>query len=375
MKMKNLKFLAPCGFGIEGILAEELKRINAKNIVSENGRVFFEGDLSVLAAANIKLRTAERVLIVLGEFKAITFEDLFQGVKSLPFEDFIGKDDAFPVTGYSISSALHSVPDCQSIIKKAVVERLKSKFNVTWFEETGPIFKIRFSINKDKVTVGIDTSGEGLHKRGYRAHRVLAPIKETLAAAMCSLARIYPDTVLLDPFCGSGTILIEAAMMAKNMAPGLKRNFAAERFGEEYSAAFSEQRRLALSEIKSDVTFRAFGSDIDPEAIKLTLENAKKAGVSDLIEANLGDVKDLKLPDERCLLITNPPYGERLLDIKNAEALYKIMGERMVKEQGKKYFIISPNDDFETFFGRPADKRRKLYNGMLKCQLYMYFKS
>ena len=209
--MGKLLMLAPCMFGVEGILADELKRLDIKNVAPENGRVFFEGDENTLAAANIFSRTAERILIVAGRFNAISFEDLFQAVKKINWEDFIGKDDAFPVTGYSINSALHSVPDCQSIIKKAIVERLKQCYRIDWFKETGPVHKIRFSIQKDNVVDAIDTSGEGLHKRGYSAHSLEAPIKETLAAAMCYQARIFPDTHLYDPFCGSGSILVESA--------------------------------------------------------------------------------------------------------------------------------------------------------------------
>lgn len=373
--MKMYKMLAPCMFGVEGILADELKRLGALNVKSENGRVFFEGDSEILASANINLRTAERVLLVVGVFNATTFEELFEGTTKLPWEDFIGSKDAFPVTGYSISSQLHSVPDCQAIIKKAIVKRLSVKYNISWFEETGPIHKIRFSIQKNNVIVGIDTSGDGLHKRGYRANSLLAPIKETLAAAMCYTARIYPDTLLFDPFCGSGTILIESALMAKNIAPGIRRYFSAEKFSYEFKSAFASQRKIAIDKIQQNVEFRAFGSDIDKEAVALTLENAKKAGVSDVISAKVGDIKDFVVPDERMLLITNPPYGERLLDIENAQKLYSVMGKCFEKGQGKKYFIISPNDDFESFFGRPADKRRKLYNGMIKCQLYMYFKN
>ena len=373
--MSNFSMVAPCMFGVEGILADELKRLDIKNVVAENGRVFFEGDENTLAAANIFSRTAERVLIVAGRFNAISFEDLFQAVKKINWEDFIGKDDAFPVTGYSINSSLHSIPDCQSIIKKAIVERLKQSYKIDWFKETGPIHKIRFSIQKDNVVIAIDTSGEGLHKRGYRAHSLEAPIKETLAAAMCYQARIFPDTKLYDPFCGSGTILVEAALIAKNIAPGLKRNFAAERFGDAYKNAFANQRKKALDGIIKKVDFSGFGTDIAKNAVDLTLQNAKKAGVGDLITASVRDIADFEIADERAVVITNPPYGERLLEIKEAEALYRTMGKVMPKQRGRKYFVICPNDDFENRFGRPADKRRKLYNGMIKCQLYSYFKS
>lgn len=373
--MEKFRMLAPCMFGVEGILADELKRLGIGGVQGENGRVFFEGTVSDLAAANLWLRTAERVLLVVGQFEATSFEALFEQTKALPWEAFLGKTDAFPVTGYSLDSKLHSLPDCQSIIKKAIVERLKTKYHIGWFEETGPVHKIRFSIQKDRVVLGIDTSGDGLHKRGYRAHSMEAPIKETLAAAMCYLARIFPDTRLYDPFCGSGTILVEAALIAKNMAPGLKRNFAAERFGKEWATAFADCRAAALEEIRTGIDFRAFGSDIDPKAVALALENAKKAGVSDQVQAKAGDIADFQMPEERSIVITNPPYGERLLDIQNAERIYRIMGQRMPKAPGKKYFVICPNDDFEARFGRPADKRRKLYNGMIRCQLFSYFKS
>lgn len=372
--MDNIKFIAPCLFGVEGILAGELERMEALNVKAENGRVKFEGDLNILARANICSRFAERICINLGEFEATNFEELFQGVKAIPFEDYIGKDDAFPVNGYSLNSELHSIPDCQKIIKKAMVERLKIKYGVSWFAETGPEYKIRFSILKNQVTIMLDTSGEGLHKRGYRRNSNDAPLKETLAAAMCDTARIFPDTKLLDPFCGSGTILIESAMMALKMAPGLRRFFSSERFGFVPDKVWREERTRAQDQILKNIDFRAEGFDIDPVAIKLTEENAAKAGVSKYVKATLGDIKDFKVPDERCLVITNPPYGERLLDVKQAEELYKVMGERFIKQNGKKYFIISPDDDFETCFGRPSDKRRKLYNGMIKCQLYMYFK-
>lgn len=366
---------APCLLGIEGILADELKRMGAQNVRAENGRVSFSGTVQTLAAANLKLRTAERVLIEVGSFEAQTFTELFDGIAALPWANFLTEKDAFPVTGYSISSALHSVPDCQSIIKKAVVKALQKSYRFNWFEESGPTKKIRFSIQKNKVTVGIDTSGAGLHKRGYREQSTLAPIKETLAAALCYLTGIYEDTKLYDPFCGSGTLLIEAAMIAKNVAPGLRRTFAAERFGEDYAQAFRLVRAECLAAVKNGVEFHAFGSDILPEAVELTQKNARLAGVSELITAKVLDVKDFKLPEGRFALLCNPPYGERLMDIREAEGLYKTMGRVFLPGRGRKYFVITADEDFEKCFGRTADKRRKLYNGMLKCQFYMYFKS
>jgi putative N6-adenine-specific DNA methylase len=372
--MSNLKYTAPCLFGVEGIAAFEFERMGALNVKAENGRVNFEGDLNMLARANINSRYAERICINVGEFEAQSFEELFQGVKKLNWEDYISKDDAFPVNGYSLNSALYSIPDCQSIVKKAIVERLKSKYGISWFNETGCEVKIRFSIIKNHVTVMIDTSGEGLHKRGYRRKSNEAPLKETLAAAICDTARIFPDTQLYDPFCGSGTILIESAMMALKMAPGLRRFFSAERFGFVPPKVWQEERMAAQDKILHNIDFCAYGTDIDPLAVKLAEENAAKAGVSKYVKVRVADIKDFKAPDERFLTVTNPPYGERLLDIRQAQEIYKTMGQVFEAGQGKKYFIISPDDDFEKIFGRSADKRRKLYNGMIKCQLFMYFK-
>lgn len=287
---------------------------------------------------------------------------------------FIGKDDAFPVKGWSLNSDLHSIPDCQSIIKKAIVERLKDCYGISWFDEVGPSRKIAFSIMKNRVSVMLDTSGNGLHKRGYRKDSNAAPLKETLAAAMVYLAHIYPDSTLYDPMCGSGTILIEAAMLARNIAPGLRRSFAAEKFDFIPAEIWSEERSRAIGQINTDVPFRAIGSDIDPDSIALTCQNAKKAGVDGCVSASLADIKDFSPTTERAVVVTNPPYGERLLDQPAAQAIYRIMGEVFAQRRGYKYNIISSDDEFEHCFGRRADKRRKLYNGSLRCQFYMYFK-
>ena len=373
--MEQINMIAPCLFGTESIAADEFKRMGFTDVVTENGRVKLSGDFNMLARANICSRFAERILINVGEFYASTFTELFDGVKGLRWEDYIGRDDAFPVNGWSIDSQLRSIPDCQSIIKKAIVDRLKLKYSVSRFAETGPEYKIRFSIHKNSVTMMIDTSGEGLHKRGYRRNSNAAPLKETLAASMCDLARIYPDTKLFDPFCGSGTLLIEAALMATKTAPGLRRYFAAERFGFIPERVWREERTRAQDLILHNIDFLAQGFDIDKNAVELTLENAKKAGVSKYVKAAVADIRDFTPPEERCLIITNPPYGERLLDVKAAEELYTVMGRRFEEGFGRKYYIISPHDEFEKHFGRTADKRRKLYNGMIKCQLYMYFKN
>ena len=372
--MTKLQFCAPCLFGLEGLLSDELRKIEAQDVRAENGRVLFAGDFHTLARANLCLRTAERVELLLGSFVAKTFEDLFQGVKALPWEEWIGKQDAFPVKGWSLNSALHSIPDCQSIIKKAVVDRLSAHYGIGWFEEIGATVPIRFSILKDEVSVMIDTSGVGLHKRGYRANASEAPIKETLAAAMVMLTRPYDDSVLYDPFCGSGTLLIEGALHALNVAPGLKRRFMAEGWNLIPAAVWQQERTRAMDAIRREVTFRCVGSDLNPAMGELALANAKKAGVANRLQMTTADIADFAPDTPRGIVVTNPPYWERLLDIEQARTLYRQMGRVMEQKPGWRYGIISPDEEFQKHFGRDADKKRKLYNGMLKCNLYLYFK-
>ncbi|MGN1081082.1 MAG: class I SAM-dependent RNA methyltransferase [Acutalibacteraceae bacterium] len=372
--MDKLKFAATCLLGLEGIVADELKKAEISGVSAENGRVIFEGGFETLARANLCLRCAERVLLILGEFEAKSFDELFEKVKAIHFDDFIGDDDAFPVTGWTLNSKLMSVPDCQKIIKKAAVESLKRSYRTDWFKETGSIHQIRFSIMKDRVTVMLDTGGEGLHKRGYRKNSSAAPIKETLAAAAAILSRLYSDSAVYDPFCGSGTMLIESALLARNIAPGIFRRFSAEKWECIPDGVFRDERLRAMSLSDPKVPFRAVGSDIDKNAVELTYENAKKAGVGDCVTAHAADISDFDIPTKRGIVLTNPPYGERLLDIKAAENIYKTMGTVFRQEYGKRYFIISPDESFEDFFGRKADKRRKLYNGMIKCNLFMYYK-
>ncbi len=371
--MEQFRFACPCNFGLESVLSGELKRMGAKEVTAADGRVDFSGTVEDLARANLWLRTAERVLVVLGSFRAVSFAQLFNEVEKLPFEAFIGKNDRFPVKGWSLNSQLHSVPDCQSIIKKAAVKRLGKKYGITWFEETGALYQIQFSILKDQVTVMLDTSGAGLHKRGYRRVQTQAPIKETLAAGILDIARIYPDTHLYDPFCGSGTFLIEAAYKAKNIAPGLYRRFAAESWACLPKKVWQSQREDALSQIRKEIDFQAFGSDISPEALEIAAGNLKKANVASLAEVKQMDVKDFVVPEEKSIVVCNPPYGERLLDPREAEELCRTMGRVFRPSDRVGYFIISSVENFEELFGRPADKRRKLYNGMVKCQLYLYF--
>jgi len=371
--MKNT-FCCPCLLGLEGLVAEELRDMGCEDVRPENGRVFFSGDMRMAARANINSRYSERVQILLKTFKATTFEELFQGVNSIPWENYIQKNDEFPVTGSSLSSELYSVPDCQAIIKKATVEKLKEKYKISWFDETGPLKRIKFLIMKDTVSIMIDTSGDGLHKRGYRRNSAEAPIKETLAASMAKLSRVRSDGNFIDPFCGSGTILIEAAMIAMNIAPGANRNFNAETWLNTDKTFWKEERERAVSLAKTNVGFHATGYDIDPAAVSLTLDNAKKAGVVAHIQAKTGAVKDFSSDEQYGCVVCNPPYGERLLDARDAQNIYRAMGRVFERKRGWNYSIITPDDDFETMFGRKADKRRKLYNGMIKCQLYMYFK-
>lgn len=368
-----MEFCAPCLFGIEGILGDELKRMGIENVRPENGRVLFSGDYSAMARVNINSRYAERVQILLGQFKAYSFEDLFQGVRKLPWENYIGKDDSFPVKGWSLDSKLHSIPDCQSIVKKAVVNHLKEKYHEEWFKESGAKHQIQFTIHKDLVSILIDTSGSGLHKRGYRANSVDAPIKETLAAAIADLIHARTAKTIIDPCCGSGTLLIEAALSAMKIAPGLQRHFIAEEWNQIPKTIWEEERKRAQSFELTDRELNIIGSDIDPNSIQLTDENIKKAGIHANVNLSIKDIKDFSPDGESGTVLCNPPYGERLLDQKAAEELIHVMGEKFQQKKGWSYAIISPNEDFEKIFGRKATKRRKLYNGMLRCTLYMYF--
>ena len=362
--MNMYTLCAPCHFGLESVLKYEISKIGGQDIKVENGKVFFSGNDETLAKANLWLRTAERVLVVVGAFPAHSFEELFQGVKALPLENYIGKTNAFPVKGWSINSQLHSIPDCQSIIKKAMVERLSQHYHLNWFEETGSKIQFQFSILKNLVHIMIDTSGAGLHKRGYR------PVAN--AAGIADLARIRENSFVVDPFCGSGTLLIEAGLKAMNIAPGLRRHFAAERYPFIGADIFSFCRSQAKEAIKKDCQFFAVGSDIDPSALAIAKENIQKAGLGKRIVLEQKDISNFALVKPATILC-NPPYGERLLDVKQAEKLYQIAGKQFLQFSNSQYYIISPSENFEQLFGKKASKRRKLYNGMLECNLFMYF--
>ncbi|MGN0614149.1 MAG: class I SAM-dependent RNA methyltransferase [Porcipelethomonas sp.] len=368
----RLKITCPCHFGLESVLKYEVSKIGGENITVRDGRVSFEGGYEHIARANICLSTAERVLIELAEFHAESFEELFQGVKKIPLENYIGIKDAFPVKGHALNSALYSVPDCQSIIKKAAVERLRSKYHTGWFEETGAVHQIQFNILKNVVSIYLDTSGAALHKRGYRRNANAAPIRETLAAGIIDLARVRSGSTVYDPFCGSGTFLIESAIKALNIPPCINRKFAAEKWNCIPPEIWRTERQRAIAAVDKSAEFRAFGFDIDEECVKLSADNAAKAGVKSRVTVECADISDFS--HSGGITICNPPYGERMLEIREAEQLYKIMGDVMHPDRENPCYIISPHEDFEKFFGKRADKKRKLYNGMIKCNLYMYFR-
>ena len=362
----------PCLLGLEGPIGDELKRLDMSGVRSENGRVYFDGDIRDIVSANVNLRIGERVLIEVGRFEARTFDELFEGTKALPWADFIPKDGAFPVKGYSLNSTLFSVSDCQKIIKKAVVEKLKLAYHNEWFPETGALYQIQFSIMKDVVSVCIDTSGEGLHKRGYRPAHNVAPLKETMAAAMVKLSRYRGKEDFCDPFCGSGTIPIEAALIARNIAPGLKRTFTCESWPSVPESISSEVRDEAVSR-EYHGEYRITGSDIDPSAIKIAEENAKRAGVADIINFEVADATAFDRKTENGIIVTNPPYGERIMEKEEAERLYRGFGKAYLSSENWKLYLLSSHTEFERTFGKNADKKRKLYNGMIKCDLFMYY--
>ena len=369
----DYEFIAPCHFGMEAVLKREILNLGLEIIRVEDGKVTFKGDESTFARANIFLRTTERILLKVGSFKATTFDELFEGTKALPWENFIPRDGKFWVTkANSVRSALFSPSDIQSIMKKAMVERLKTKYKVDWFSETGADYAVRVSLLKDEVTVGIDTSGESLHKRGYRKLTSLAPITETLAAAIILHTPWKADRILVDPFCGCGTFPIEAALIGMNIAPGINRNFAAENFSFLDKKIWDEARAEARDLIKHDVELSIQGYDIDNDIISAARQNAKLAGVSDKIHFQAQDVRNLSNSNKYGFIITNPPYGERMEDKKDMPALYKLIGRVYNSLDSWSMFLITGYEEAENFIGRKADKNRKIYNGMLKSYLYEY---
>ena len=373
--MGYYEYVATCLFGLEKFLSDEIEELGYKKLKTVDGRVTFCGDEDAVARFNIFSRYAERLYINLGSFSASTFAELFDGTKELPFECFIGIDDCFPVTGSSVKSKLTSIPDCQSIIKKAIVEKLRESYRIDWFKESGTLYRIEFFISHDIATIMIDTSGAPLHKRGYRPDSNAAPLRETLAAAMVKIARPRNDVLLWDPFCGSGTIAIEAAMLMTNTAPGINRTFAAQQFDFLDDNIWKHAKEEAKDKIIKNCEFYAFSSDIDSKCISLTKANAKRARVENSIKVFKMDMREIKTNGKRGTVVCNPPYGERMMDQKSVEKLYKDMGVAFSGLDNWQIYIISSFEGFEKVYGRQADKVRKLYNGRLKCNYYQYFKN
>ena len=372
--MRTFELLVPCHFGLEAVLKREIYDLGYEITKVEDGRVTFEGDEEAICRANIFLRTAERVLIQVGRFKATTFEELFQGIKNLPWEEYIPEDGKFWVKkASSINSKLFSPSDIQSIAKKAMVDRMKQKYRKDWFKEDGAPYPVRIFLLKDEVTVALDTSGDSLHKRGYRTMTSKAPLTETLAAALILLTPWRANRILVDPFCGSGTFPIEAAMIAANIAPGMNREFTAEQWTnlidrKLWYECVKEAEDMIDTEVEVDIQ----GYDIDGDVVKAARENAKRAGVDHMIHFQQRAVADLNHPKKYGFLITNPPYGERLEDKADLPALYTQIGEAYQRLDSWSMFLITSYTDTEKYIGRKADKNRKIYNGMLKTYFYQF---
>ncbi len=372
--MADYELIAPCHFGMEAVLKREIQKLGYDILKVEDGKVTFAGDEAAIVRANIFLRTTERILIKIGSFKATTFDELFEGTKALPWEQFIPEDGKFWVAkATSIKSKLFSPSDIQSIMKKAMVDRLKKKYNVNWFPEDGASFPLRVTIMKDVVTVGLDTSGDSLHKRGYRQATVKAPITETLAAALIMLTPWKWDRILVDPFCGSGTFPIEAAMIGANIAPGMNRSFSAEDWTHLIpKKAWYDAANEAEDQIRRDIEMDIQGYDIDPGAIKAAMENARLAEVDHLIHFQQRPVSQLSHRKKYGFVITNPPYGKRLEEEEDMPALYREIGEAFSHLDSWSFYLITAFDQAERYLGRKADKNRKIYNGMMKTYFYQY---
>ena len=371
--MSRIELIATATFGLEALVARELQELGYTEQTVENSRVIFQGDERAVCRTNLWLRTADRVLIKMGQFEARTFEELFQQTKALPWYDWLPANAEFPVEGKSIKSTLFSVPDCQAIVKKAIVEKMKEKYKVNWFEEKGPRYKIEVGILKDVVTLTIDTSGAGLHKRGYRKLVSQAPLKETLAAAMIMLSYWKAERPLIDPFCGSGTIPIEAALLGLNQAPGLQRSFVAEEWPNIPRKLWQEARREAQDLVRKDLAMDIGGYDWDKEVLSMARYHAKEAGVENQIHFQERALADLSSKKKYGCIICNPPYGERLEEMAVVERLYREMGQVLRKLDTWSYYVLTANSAFEKLFGRKSNKNRKLYNGRIECHYYQFY--
>ncbi|WEG10784.1 class I SAM-dependent RNA methyltransferase [Pullulanibacillus sp. KACC 23026] len=368
-----MKLIATTAMGLEAICADELRALGYTDLKVENGRILFEGNPLDICRANLWLRTADRIKVLIGEFKATSFEELFEQTKALPWADFIPKDAEFPVTGKSVKSKLFSVPDCQAIVKKAIVERLKETHRIEWFEETGAFYKIEVALLKDMATLSIDASGAGLHKRGYRYLHGEAPLKETLAAAMIYLTNWKPDRPFVDPFCGSGTLPIEAAMIGQNIAPGFNRDFISEQWEWIERAAWDRARQEVEDLARYSQPLDIQGSDIDHRMVELSQTNAQEAGFGDIIQFKQMQVTDFTTKKEYGTLVANPPYGQRIGEEEEVIAMYRAMGKALQKYGTWSMYFITADEQFESHFGRKATKKRKLYNGRIRTDYYQYW--
>ncbi|MBM4235761.1 MAG: class I SAM-dependent RNA methyltransferase [Firmicutes bacterium] len=369
----EIELIATCSFGLEALVSRELKDLSYQHQVVENGKVTFTADLNAICRSNLWLRTADRVRLKVGEFKATTFDQLFEQTMALPWSELIPENAAFPVDGKSVQSTLFSISDCQAIVKKAIVESMKKHYKTSWFKEDGPLYRIEISMLRDIATLTIDTSGAGLHKRGYREAGSGAPLRETLAAALVLIARWQPGISLIDPFCGSGTIPIEAALIGRHIAPGMNRNFAAEQWPTIPKEMWHEARRETHDLLDSKQKLDLSGTDINPAAIKKARLTAAEAGVEDLIHFQVRPLAELSSKKKYGKVICNPPYGERLGDQNEVEHLYQQMGKIYKTLDTWSWYTLTAYENFERFFGRKASKRRKLYNGNIKVQYYQYF--
>ena len=368
------QLLAVCPMGLEAVVAKEIQELGYDTTV-ENGRIFFEGDETAIVKCNLWLRTADRIKIVVGQFKATTFDELFEKTKALPWETLIEQDGNFPVQGRSVKSTLFSVPDCQAIVKKAIVERLRRAYQASgWLNETGAKYPIEVAILKDNALLTIDTSGSGLNKRGYRLAQGEAPIKETLAASLIRLANWTGDTPLVDPFCGSGTIAIEACLIAQNIAPGFNRDFVSENWDIMPDRLYDEMRDEADQQANYDRKLEIYASDIDPEMIEIARRNAEEVGLADIIQFSVKDVNTLTIDEDKPMaLIGNPPYGERIGDRDKVEEMYRYIGELMQQHSQLSTYILTSSTEFEFLVKKKATKRRKLFNGYIECTYYQYW--
>lgn len=370
--MRRFELIATAAFGLEAVVAKELKELGYADQMVENGRVTFWGDEEAICRANLWLRAADRVLLKVGEFTALTFDELFEKTKALPWTEWLPENAEFPVTGKSVKSRLFSVPDCQAIVKKAVVEKMKEKYRTSWFQENGPRCKVEVGLLKDRATLTLDTSGAGLHKRGYRRLTGTAPLRETLAAALVLLSKWPADKVLADPFCGTGTIPVEAALIGLNIAPGLGREFDAGRWPRIPGVLWDKTREEARGAAARDRVLRVIGTDQDENAISQARYHARQAGVESQIHFQRTAFAEFRSRFDQGYVICNPPYGERLGEVRQAEELYREMRRVFAGLDGWSFSVLAAHPDFEKLFGRQADKKRKLYNGRIQCNLYQY---